>query len=528
MSFKLSALRNAWRSIAIRTTIIILGLGVILSFVFAWLGAPLLFSYEQKRTHDQFEDILSTVQSTVSIACFTGDSTLAMEIARGLMTNKPVAAVRVISDDKVIAALPELQSGERWPAAEPISRVVSSPFDDRQMVGRIELVPDESFIRYQASIYSGYITDFLKLQIVVVSLIVALVVVLSIVRPIKRISDELHHLEADHGERLALPAGNEHNEIGRLAEDVNGLIGKLVGLLNSEQDARREQALSERKFRLIVENAELGILLLNQQGVVESLNPAVERMLCSNHIGIGSQLPLDDFIRQKISAGQSHREDIPIQGSDRWVQLVLHALGDGLTLGILIEITERKQKEAHALTMAERDLLTNTYNRRGVDHRLQWMFSQYKVAVRDWQVSHNQFALPEPSPFAVMLIDLDRFKQVNDTYGHDAGDEVLCQVVRRLELLVRQGDVIGRLGGDEFVLLLPDMRSMQAAEQLRTLLVAGICEPMELSSGITVAIGASIGIAIASVDDDSSAVVLQRADQAMYGIKHLHHAIDSA
>ena len=177
--------------------------------------------------------------------------------------------------------------------------------------------------------------------------------------------------------------------------------------------------------------------------------------------------------------------------------------------------------------MAERDLLTNTYNRRGVDHRLQWMFSQYKVAVRDWQVSHNQFALPEPSPFAVMLIDLDRFKQVNDTYGHDAGDEVLCQVVRRLELLVRQGDVIGRLGGDEFVLLLPDMRSMQAAEQLRTLLVAGICEPMELSSGITVAIGASIGIAIASVDDDSSAVVLQRADQAMYGIKHLHHAIDS-
>ena len=167
MSFKLSALRNAWRSIAIRTTIIILGLGVILSFVFAWLGAPLLFSYEQKRTHDQFEDILSMVQSTVSIACFTGDSTLAMEIARGLMTNKPVAAVRVISDDKVIAALPELQSGERWPAAEPISRVVSSPFDDRQMVGLFANIQRDGFapIRHPTIAAHEYIDELVAVQL---------------------------------------------------------------------------------------------------------------------------------------------------------------------------------------------------------------------------------------------------------------------------------------------------------------------------------------------------------------------------
>jgi two-component system cell cycle response regulator len=121
-------------------------------------------------------------------------------------------------------------------------------------------------------------------------------------------------------------------------------------------------------------------------------------------------------------------------------------------------------------------------------------------------------------PVSVVMVDIDHFKAVNDTYGHDAGDEVLRATAQRILANIRSFDMAARLGGEEFVVVMPDTPqedAMAAAERLR----ARISEtPIATIGGRPIAVTASLGVA-ASVRGDSSAVLLKRCDQALYGAK---------
>jgi diguanylate cyclase (GGDEF)-like protein len=119
---------------------------------------------------------------------------------------------------------------------------------------------------------------------------------------------------------------------------------------------------------------------------------------------------------------------------------------------------------------------------------------------------------------ALLMIDLDRFKEVNDTLGHHAGDEVLCEVTRRILRLVRQTDTVCRLGGDEFIVLLPDLHEAAEAERIAAKIVAGIAEPIDLGGG-PFGVSASVGITIAPGAGAEPEKLLQTVDQAMYRAK---------
>ncbi|KQO24409.1 diguanylate cyclase [Acidovorax sp. Leaf76] len=121
---------------------------------------------------------------------------------------------------------------------------------------------------------------------------------------------------------------------------------------------------------------------------------------------------------------------------------------------------------------------------------------------------------------AVLFVDLDRFKQVNDTQGHAAGDAVLCEVARRLSRALREHDLIGRLAADEFVLLLPECDTDRAVQTARTLLEA-VAAPMDIEGQAHVC-HASIGIAMFPGDGESIDTLLRHADQAMYQAKSDH------
>lgn len=123
-------------------------------------------------------------------------------------------------------------------------------------------------------------------------------------------------------------------------------------------------------------------------------------------------------------------------------------------------------------------------------------------------------------PGAVLFIDLDRFKQINDTQGHEAGDTLLCQVAKRLTQCLRARDVIGRLSGDEFVLLLAECPTQQAVQTAQRMLDA-IALPLQIN-GQTNVPHASIGIAIFPADGESIETLLRHADQAMTQAKHNH------
>jgi diguanylate cyclase (GGDEF)-like protein len=153
--------------------------------------------------------------------------------------------------------------------------------------------------------------------------------------------------------------------------------------------------------------------------------------------------------------------------------------------------------------LAHQDSLTKLPNRLYFQSTLQLKITQ---ACRD------------ESLMALMFIDLDDFKMINDRYGHDTGDLVLCEVAQRMSSVLRDGDVLCRLGGDEFGLILPMLPDETAAEQLALRLIACIREPM-VCNGHPTPIGATIGLAFCPNNEREASKLLNAADVAMYAAK---------
>lgn len=119
---------------------------------------------------------------------------------------------------------------------------------------------------------------------------------------------------------------------------------------------------------------------------------------------------------------------------------------------------------------------------------------------------------------ALLFIDLDRFKPVNDARGHETGDRLLCAVSERLTASVRKSDTVARVGGDEFTILLPDLADREDAIMLATKVVAAISRPF-IIDGRQIGIGASVGVAFYPFDGDNPEELMRKADQAMYVAK---------
>ena len=136
-----------------------------------------------------------------------------------------------------------------------------------------------------------------------------------------------------------------------------------------------------------------------------------------------------------------------------------------------------------------------------------------------------------PSILAVLFLDLDRFKLINDSLGHEVGDQVLVAVAERLEVAVRNTDTVARFGGDEFLVLSEDLDSTREAEELAERVLEALAEPITLSRG-EVVVSASIGIAVARRASEEPAGLLRDADAAMYRAKTLggarHEIFDQA
>lgn len=164
---------------------------------------------------------------------------------------------------------------------------------------------------------------------------------------------------------------------------------------------------------------------------------------------------------------------------------------------------ERKRCEAKLVTLANTDALTGLFNRRG-------FFQQLEEAIENTR--RTQLAC------AVIVFDIDRFKEVNDQFGHRLGDSLLSEIAQRVQAQVRKTDSVGRIGGDEFAVVAPNLRSdsgaMEIAEKIRAA-VAGI----ESVNGVLIKPTVSIGIAVFPMDDSPSETLISHADMAMYRSK---------
>jgi diguanylate cyclase (GGDEF)-like protein/PAS domain S-box-containing protein len=202
---------------------------------------------------------------------------------------------------------------------------------------------------------------------------------------------------------------------------------------------------------------------------------------------------LTDFMKR--SANGTHFYEL---SDGRVVACAYNTTSDGGWVATYEDVTERRQAEAKIMHMARHDALTNLPNR---------------VLYRE----QMEQSLTRGEEFAVLFIDLDRFKGVNDTLGHPVGDALLCAVTKRLQLAVRGIDTVARLGGDEFAIIALGASPTEATE-LAAKIIESIADSFDVL-GHQVVIGTSIGIAIAPTDGTEPDQLLRNADMALYRAK---------
>jgi len=178
---------------------------------------------------------------------------------------------------------------------------------------------------------------------------------------------------------------------------------------------------------------------------------------------------------------------------------------DAVFLWTMADITALKQHEAQVTRIAHHDILTGLPNRLLLDDRLSQAIAQATRAKR---------------LLAVCYLDLDGFKPVNDTFGHEAGDTLLKEIARRMQDSVRTNDTVARLGGDEFVLLLTNLVSVEEYQAVLDRIVAAINQPISLDASNNAHVTASIGITVFPFDNSDPDALLRHADQAMYLAKN--------
>jgi diguanylate cyclase (GGDEF)-like protein/PAS domain S-box-containing protein len=287
-----------------------------------------------------------------------------------------------------------------------------------------------------------------------------------------------------------------------------------------ERQAARKQRESDARFRTFFEYAGVAIHVLSFDGVILEANPAAEALLGygpGELIGrSATSLSPDEDVDATREIGhelrQGLRESVTVErrffhreGHIVWGQLTVSRMkqhSESYLIGMIQDISERKRMEAALVRQAFNDDLTGLANRALFGDRLRHALARGQ--------RHGSQA-------AVMLLDLDGFKRVNDSLGHTAGDELLIAIARRLEAVVRAGDTAARLGGDEFAILLDDIEDVEQVERLAERLLESITRPVQIS-GRDVSVGVSIGYKL-TVPDDDDISALRDADAAMYTAK---------
>ena len=287
--------------------------------------------------------------------------------------------------------------------------------------------------------------------------------------------------------------------------------------------AERQLRDSERRFRDFAEAAGEYVWELDVDGRFTYVSNRVEQVLGYSPAELLGRKPVDfmppgeaervrDWFAQVVRTRETFRNleqrSMGRSGAQVWqlVSGVPIVDGDGRFVGYrgtALDITERKQSESRIAELATRDPLTGLPNRLLLSDRLARGIAN---AQRDG------------GSLAVMFIDLDHFKRVNDTLGHEVGDLLLREVAKRIGGLLRKGDTLSRLGGDEFVVILEGLKAAEDAGQVAQKVINLLAQPYE-AGGHSLNTGGSIGIAIYPADGADATTLMRHADTAMYVAK---------
>lgn len=289
--------------------------------------------------------------------------------------------------------------------------------------------------------------------------------------------------------------------------------------LQRERELSEALRHSEERFRMLFEQNKAVMLIID---------PDDGQILAANKVAVDFYgHPLEQLLKMKISdintlsSEEISKEMKLAQQEERNHFYFPHVLASGevrdvevhsgpitwddrpVLYSIIHDVTERKQAEAKLQHIAHYDALTGLPNRLLKTDRLRQAISH----------SHRS-----NTSVGVCYLDLDGFKPINDSYGHDVGDLILIETARRLQATVREGDTVSRIGGDEFVLILSDLSGLDQCQMILDRVLETISQPIAIDD-LVMQVCASVGLTLYPQDDADADILLRHADQAMYVAK---------
>lgn len=336
----------------------------------------------------------------------------------------------------------------------------------------------------------------------------------SIKEPLNRL---LHSIRMTKHGRLRRPVEwNSADELGLLIREYNEMVA-LQG--QSQEEAQRKQALLEATLH----NIGQGICLFDQDLNLMVWNERYIELLNLPRDLVKEGTPLSDILRYNGERGEYGDVSIQALISDRVaiarrrepyrmertrpngrvIQVDHNPMPGGGYVATYTDITERKQTEARMRHLAVHDVLTSLPNRTLFLDRLR----QALLSARRFQRG-----------VTVLFVDLDRFKDINDHFGHDVGDLMIQEMGQRLSRIIRDSDTAARLGGDEFAIIQTDVQNIEDTIVLAQRIIDELCQPFDCR-GIRLHSTASVGITLFPEDGENPEQLVKNADMAMYAAK---------
>ncbi len=333
-------------------------------------------------------------------------------------------------------------------------------------------------------------------------------------------------LEEHSAHKLPVPdhPNRENHELEQMhANRLEHKLNQKVRALEKEREALQESQVNLHKLSRAVEQSPAAVIISDIHGNIEFVNNAFEQISGYSRKEVLGHKPslwksentpphVYDNLWLTISTGREWRGELQNKKRDGelyWAYATISPiLGDDGSITHYLatqeDISVRKEYEKRLLRQANFDDITGLPNRILVMDRLAQAIASSQRQKRD---------------MAVMMVDLDDFKKVNDTLGHPAGDQILIEAARRLSNVVRDLDTVARLGGDEFLLILPALEEVTGSQVVAEKILESFSTPFEIL-GQVIVITASIGITHLLADSKDPHILIRNAEAAMYRAKH--------
>jgi len=364
--------------------------------------------------------------------------------------------------------------------------------------------------RWQQQIQFIFIVSLL---VIALAFMIARYLQQLLIKPIQKITSTARTISEQQDYSLRAERGVK-DELGDMVDVFNDMLSKI-------QQENDRLGASEEKFRQLSTVSPVGIFQVDLEHKITYVNNRWSQItgMEQPHVSLEnwlSRIRIQDRRRalKAWSALMQHHQDFVVEvgfekGEDiTWSIIEASVLHDGKGevygyMGAISDITDLKNAQLQMETLAFFDPLTGLSNRRLFIDRLEKAVSESRR---------------RSSFIALLFIDLDQFKRINDSLGHEAGDQLLVEIARRLETSVRESDTVSRIGGDEFTVLLSDIDSSNGVRHICEKILTRLGKPIAINNQEVITT-VSIGITLGPSDGDTGSTLMRNADMAMYQAK---------